>query len=85
MRMQELLGQTLSDKDVMTSDGDEVGALHNITMDAKNGELLEIIVTPSDDRTSRRKFGSRYDTDDRGRYRISAANVEAVKDYILIG
>lgn len=85
MRMQEVLGQSLSDKDVMTSDGDEVGTIHNITMNAKDGELLEIIVTPTSDRTDRRKFGSRYDTDDRGRYRIPAGNVEAVKDYVLVG
>lgn len=79
--MSDILAENLSGKAVMGSDGMEFGMLYNITMDLKSGSLKELIVTPDEDFPTDR---ANYDTDDNGRLRVPVAEVQAVKDYIVV-
>jgi sporulation protein YlmC with PRC-barrel domain len=80
--MADILAENLSGKAVMGSDGTELGDLYNITMDLHSGRLNDLLVTPNEqvdpDRLS-------FDQDDAGRLQVPVANVQAVKDYIVVG
>jgi len=78
--MTEILAENLSGKEVMGSDGAELGPLYNITMDLKSGELDELVVQPDDQLPP----GLDLDRDEFGRIRIPVADVQAVKDYIVV-
>jgi sporulation protein YlmC with PRC-barrel domain len=79
--MPDILAENISDKAVMGSDGTELGALYNVTMDLKSGELHDLIVVP-DEETPTRAID--YDRDEQGRFRVPVAHVQAVKDYIVV-
>jgi sporulation protein YlmC with PRC-barrel domain len=79
--MPDILAENISDKAVMGSDGTELGALYNVTMDLKTGELFDLIVEPNEETPTR---AIDYDRDDQGRFRVPVAHVQAVKDYIVV-
>jgi sporulation protein YlmC with PRC-barrel domain len=78
--MTEILAENLSGKAVMGSDGAELGPLYNITMDLKGGELDELVVQPDEQLPP----GLDLERDESGRIRIPVADVQAVKDYIVV-
>ena len=77
--MADILAENLSGKAVMGSDGTELGMLYNITMDLKSGELDDLLVTPNENIGD---VGFEYD--EQGRIHVPIANVQAVKDYIVV-
>ncbi|WP_256296479.1 PRC-barrel domain-containing protein [Haloarchaeobius salinus] len=79
--MPDVLAENLSDKNVMGSDGTELGIVYNITMDLKSGELHDLLVDPHEDTPTR---SVSYDRDEGGRFRIPVGHVQAVKDYIVV-
>ena len=79
--MAEILAENLSGKAVMGSDGGELGMLYNISVDLKSGRLINLLVTPDEDRVG---VEPDYELDDEGHYLIPVANVQAVKDYIIV-
>jgi len=80
--MADILAENLSGKAVMGSDGTELGDLYNITMNLKSGRLNHLLVTPHEQLDPERlSFG----VDDAGRLEVPVANVQAVKDYIVVG
>ena len=79
--MVDILAENLSGKAVMSSDGTELGDLYNITMDLKSGELNDLLVSPHEQLSADRLS---FDVDEMGRLRVPVANVQAVKDYIVV-
>jgi sporulation protein YlmC with PRC-barrel domain len=79
--MADVLAENLSGKAVMGSDGMELGMLYNITMDLDNGALGDLIVSPNEE-LDVGTLG--FPTDDSGQLRVPVANVQAVKDYIVV-
>ena len=80
--MAAILAENLSWKAVMGSDGKELGDLYNITMDLESGRLNDLLVTPNE-RVDPERLS--FDRDDAGRLQVPVANVQAVKDYIVVG
>jgi len=77
--MAEILAENLSGKDVMGTDGKELGSLYNITMDLSSGSLKHLIIDPAD---SLRNTDFEYS--DRGRLMVPVERVKAVKDHMII-
>jgi sporulation protein YlmC with PRC-barrel domain len=77
--MADILAENLSGKTVMGDDGAELGLLYNITMDLKSGRLSHLIVDPEG-----RGSTAEFDTDEHGRFLVPVANVQAVKDHIVV-
>jgi len=77
--MTEILAENLSGKDVMGSDGAELGSLYNITMDLSSGALQHLIIDPAE---------SVVDTDfeysEQGRLLVPVERVTAVKDHMIV-
>ncbi|MFC5133848.1 MULTISPECIES: PRC-barrel domain-containing protein [Haloferacaceae] len=80
--MANILAENLSGKAVMGSDGTELGDLYNITMDLKSGQLHHLLVSPHEQLNPERVT---FDVDEAGRLRVPVTNVQAVKDYIVVG
>ncbi|GAB6879818.1 PRC-barrel domain-containing protein [Halorubrum gandharaense] len=79
--MADILAENLSGKAVMGSDGTEIGDLYNITMDLKSGQLHHLLVSPHEHLDPAR---SSFKVDEMGRLLVPVANVQAVKDYIVV-
>jgi len=77
--MAELLAENLSGKDVMGSDGAEMGSLYNITMDLSSGSLNHLIIDPAE---SLRNTDFEYS--DKGRLMVPVERVKAVKDHMIV-
>ncbi len=80
--MVNILAENLSGKAVMGADGTELGDLYNITMDLKSGELQHLLVSPHEQLNIERVS---FDIDAAGRLQVPVGNVQAVKDYIVVG
>ncbi len=78
--MSEILAENLSGKSVMGADGTELGLLYNITMNLKTGQLHDLIIEPDENLPS----GISFERDENGRFLIPVANVQAVKDYVVV-
>ena len=76
----KLLENDLRGKTVMSEEGLYLGILRNSTVDEKTGELLNILVEPSDDVDPRL-----YHLDDKGHLIFSFGTIRSVKDVIIIG
>ncbi|MFC6757153.1 MULTISPECIES: PRC-barrel domain-containing protein [Haloarcula] len=77
--MAEILAENLSGKDVMGSDGAEMGSLYNITMDLSSGSLNHLVIDPAE---SLRNTDFEYS--DQGRLLVPVERVKAVKDHMII-
>jgi len=70
----------LRGKTVMSEEGLYLGIMRNTTVDAKTGELLNLLVEPSDDIDPRL-----YHLDDQGHLVFPFDSIKSVKDVIIIG
>lgn len=70
----------LRGKTVMTEEGLYLGVMRNSTVDIKTGELVGILVEPSDDIDPRL-----YHLDKEGRLVFPFKSIRSVKDVIIIG
>ena len=70
----------LRGKTVMSEEGLYLGIMRNSTVDAKTGELLNILVEPSDDIDPRL-----YHLDNQGHLVFPFDSIKSVKDVIIIG
>jgi sporulation protein YlmC with PRC-barrel domain len=77
--MAEILAENLSGKDVMGTDGAELGSLYNITMDLASGSLEHLIIDPAE--TVR---DSEFEYSDQGRLLVPVERVKAVKDHMIV-
>lgn len=78
--MAEILAENLSDKNVVGSDGAELGTLYNVTMSVKTGQLHDLLVEPGDNVPRDVDF----QTDDLGRFQVPVDRVQAVKDHVVV-
>lgn len=76
--MPSTLASELSDKSVMSTDGQRVGKLHNLTVDLETGELDSVIVE-----TDRRELFGIAERED-GRISLPAHVLEDVSDQLII-
>ncbi|WP_225335137.1 PRC-barrel domain-containing protein [Halomicrobium urmianum] len=77
--MAEILAENLSGKDVMGTDGAELGSLYNITMDLDTGRLQHLVIDPIE------ALGeTRFERDETGRLLVPVDRVQAVKDHMII-
>jgi len=68
----------LSNKQVMATDGAEIGILSNIVMEIKGGRLIDLMVTPNTNfETSKYKKEDNY-------ILMPFDSVSAVRDYVII-
>jgi sporulation protein YlmC with PRC-barrel domain len=70
----------LRGKSVMSEEGLYLGILRNSTVDSKTGELVGILVEPSDDIDPRL-----YHLDNQGNLVFPFNTIKSVKDVIIIG
>jgi len=70
----------LRGKTVMSEEGLYLGIMRNTTVDSRTGELLNLLVEPSDDIDPRL-----YHLDDQGRLVFPFNSIKSVKDVIIIG
>ena len=70
----------LRGKTVMSEEGLYLGIMRNSTVDAKTGELLNILIEPSDDIDPRL-----YHLDNQGHLVFPFDSIRSVKDVIIIG
>jgi sporulation protein YlmC with PRC-barrel domain len=77
--MAELLAENLSGKDVMGSDGAEIGSLYNITMDINSGSLYNLIIDPAESLAE-----TEFEYNDTGRLCVPVDRVTAVKDHMIV-
>jgi sporulation protein YlmC with PRC-barrel domain len=73
-----MLASELSGTEVMSTDGQHVGRVHNLTMDFASGELESLVVE-----TERTEiFGIEQDAD--GQIHLPAEVLESVRDHLII-
>lgn len=70
----------LRGKSVMSEEGLYLGILRNSTVDEKTGELVSILVEPSDDVDPRL-----YHLDNQGHLMFPFESIKSVKDVVIIG
>ncbi len=70
----------LRGKTVMSEEGLYLGILRNSLVDEKTGELLDILVEPSEDIDPRL-----YNIDEMGHIVFSFNTIKSVKDVIIVG
>jgi sporulation protein YlmC with PRC-barrel domain len=70
----------LRGKTVMSEEGLYLGILRNSTVDQKTGELINLLIEPSDDVDPRL-----YHLDDQGYLVFPFNSIKSVKDVIIIG
>jgi sporulation protein YlmC with PRC-barrel domain len=70
----------LRGKTVMSEEGLYLGIMRNTTVDSRTGELLNLLVEPSDDIDPRL-----YHLDEQGRLVFPFNSIKSVKDVIIIG
>lgn len=78
--MVEILAENLSDKNVVGSDGAELGTLYNVTMSVKTGQVHDLLVEPGNNVPRDVNFP----TDEQGRFHIPVDRVQAVKDHVVV-
>lgn len=70
----------LRGKTVMTEEGLYLGVLRNSTVDTRTGELVGILIEPSDDVDPRL-----YHLDQQGQLVFPFNSIKSVKDVIIVG
>lgn len=70
----------LRGKTVMTEEGLYLGILRNSTVDIRTGELINILIEPSDEIDPRL-----YHLDEKGHIVFPFNSIKSVKDVVIIG
>lgn len=76
----KVLESELRGKTVMSEEGLYLGILRNSLVDGKTGELINILVEPSEDIDPRL-----YHLDEMGHLLFSFDTIKSVKDVIIVG
>jgi sporulation protein YlmC with PRC-barrel domain len=76
----KILENELRGKTVMSEEGLYLGILRNMLFDSKTGELLNIMVEPSEDIDPRL-----YHLDESGHLLFPFGSIKSVKDVVIVG
>ncbi|RKD97835.1 PRC-barrel domain-containing protein [Halopiger aswanensis] len=80
--MTTVLASTLSGKPVLSTSGEKLGTIENITMNLASGELEEVFVAPANE--GRTGAARAFETTDDGTLIVPAGCMRDVDDYLLI-
>lgn len=67
------------DKSVVTTTGQMIGTLNNLVMNRDSGEVVNILVEPSDDQTL-----TFLDRDAQGRYILPLRSIRSMEDVVVV-
>ncbi len=76
--MQTVLASKLSDTRVMSTNGQELGTIHNVTFNTIDGTLTQLVI----DTEAQELFGKEQDGD--GYVRLPADLIESLRDHLII-
>jgi sporulation protein YlmC with PRC-barrel domain len=76
--MAVVLAKQLSNEPVLSADGEELGHVYNLTMDAETGALEYVLVEPPDQPVSG------FETTDNGRLRVPACCIDDLSDFLIV-
>jgi sporulation protein YlmC with PRC-barrel domain len=76
--MPDVLASTLSETQVLQTNGEPLGSVVSVTMHVETGALDSIIVDPVDD------YPDGYQTTERGRVSVPAERVQGLNDYLVV-
>lgn len=76
--MPEVLASALPDQPVLSTDGREIGIVHNITIEPRTGTLDTLLVDPNGD-----KFDG-LETTDEGYIPIPAEAISGFDDHLIV-
>jgi sporulation protein YlmC with PRC-barrel domain len=76
--MAVVLAKQLSNKPVLSADGEELGHVYNFTMNAKTGALETVLVEPS---TS---SSSGFERTENDRLRVPAQCIDDLSDFLIV-
>ncbi|GAB3668705.1 PRC-barrel domain-containing protein [Halopiger thermotolerans] len=80
--MTTVLASTLSGKSVLSTNGEELGTIENVTMNLASGELEQVFVAPATDVPT--AAARAFETTDDGTLIVPAECVRDVDDYLLV-
>lgn len=75
--METVLASALSDTRVMSTDGQELGTLHNATFDTADGRLQQVVIETD----AQEVFGREQDED--GYVRLPAELIKSMRDHLI--
>lgn len=78
--MAEMLASNLVDKSVVGSDGRELGKLHQLLIDPRTGNILELVIEQGEHSL----YGLDLIINDNGRYRCPIDRVRSVRNHIIV-
>lgn len=76
--MQTVLASKLSDTRVVSTNGQELGTIHNVTFNTIDGNLNQLVI----DTETRELFGKEQDGD--GYVRLPTDLIESLRDHLII-
>jgi sporulation protein YlmC with PRC-barrel domain len=79
-KIMKITENELRGKSVMSEEGLYLGVMRNTTVDSKTGELINILIEPSDDVDPRL-----YHLDNDGHLVFPFTSIKSVKDVIIVG
>ncbi|WP_121741143.1 PRC-barrel domain-containing protein [Natronorubrum halophilum] len=79
--MSEVFAKTLTEKSVVGVDGVEFGLVHNITLNPVSGELVDLVVEPSQREEAR---SVNFETNEDDRLLVPIDCIQVVKDAIVV-
>lgn len=80
--MNQRFATTLSDKEVMDSNGRHIGKFDTVQFHSQTGDLQRLLVTKTD--RTKHELAHEYDKDQRGRFIVPTHLVQSVDDCIII-
>jgi sporulation protein YlmC with PRC-barrel domain len=73
-----VLAKQLSDKPVLSADGEELGYVYNATINSKSGALDAVLVEPATSSVSG------FEKTENGRLRVPARCIDDLSDFLIV-
>lgn len=80
--MRPRFARSLADKNVMDSDGRNIGQFSDLQFHSQTGDLERLLVNKTEQTNN--QVAHEYDTDEYGRYIVPTQKIESVDDCIII-
>jgi sporulation protein YlmC with PRC-barrel domain len=80
--MKPVFARSLSDKNVMDSDGRIIGQFSDLELHSQTGDLERMLVNKTDETNN--QIAHNYDTDKHGRYIVPTQTIDSVDDCIIV-
>jgi len=80
--MEPIFAKTLTDKNVMDSDGRIIGQFSDLQFHSQTGDLERLYVKKTQETNN--QVAHEYDTDEYGRYVIPTQTIDSIDDCIMV-